>query len=271
MMDYRITVCSHVGNSRSAQEDNYVAGPRAYLSEEARDEMAVSRALRCEEVVPDQRDYCAFVCDGMGGHAHGETASLTAARLLMGRYDELLRAAAAGPDAIKDVIARLNNEFCDYAAASAGLSGMGTTMCGVIVRDYHVYAVNVGDSRLYVYRDGGLQQITVDHTEGRRLQDMGFLTEEEVRRFPNRKAIYRYIGRKVELRPDVFEIDAVNPGAVLLIATDGLTDALSDGDICEILHNERGDLPLCGARLVEEAVGRSRGFGDNITLILAQF
>jgi len=97
------------------------------------------------------------------------------------------------------------------------------------------------------------------------------LTEDEVRRFPNRKAIYKHIGQRVNLRPDVFEIDNIVPGTILLLATDGLTDALSDEEICKVLIDEKYDLKTCGCKLIENAISRNIGFGDNITLILMGF
>ena len=271
MMNYRITVCSHVGNTRTKQEDNYLAGCQAMLSPEMRDNISTSRLLHCTEVTLPTRDNCTFVCDGMGGHAHGEIASLTAVQLLKKHYDGLLQAAAVSTEAIQDIVSRLNFEFCQIAAGKHELRTMGTTLCGVILKDYRVYGVNIGDSRLYMYQEGSLKQITIDHTEGRRLQDLGFLTEDEVRRFPNRKAIYKHIGQRVNLRPDVFEIDNIVPGTVLLLTTDGLTDALSDEEICKALLSEKSDLKSCGSRLIENAITRNIGFGDNITLILMGF
>lgn len=271
MMNYRMIVCSHVGNSRAMQEDNYLAGNQAMLSLDTRNDMCASQALQCTEVTLPIRNYCAFVFDGMGGHAHGEIASLTAVQLLKKHYNELIQAAAVSTEAIQDIVSRMNYEFCQIAASKHEFRTMGTTLCGVILKDYHVYGVNIGDSRLYMYRDGSLKQITIDHTEGRRLQDLGFLTEDEVRRFPNRKAIYKHIGQRVNLRPDVFEIDNIVPGTILLLATDGLTDALSDEEICKVLIDEKYDLKTCGCKLIENAITRNIGFGDNITLILMGF
>lgn len=241
------------------------------MSEELRESMTIANPLHCEEAELQAGGYCAFVCDGMGGHAHGEVASLTAVQLLKKHYDGLLQAAAVSTEAIQDIVSRLNDDFCQIAAGKHELRTMGTTLCGVILKDYHVYGVNIGDSRLYIFRDGSLKQITIDHTEGRRLQDLGFLTEDEVRRFPNRKAIYKHIGQRVNLRPDVFEIDNIIPGTVLLLTTDGLTDALSDEEISKVLLSEKSDLKMCGSKLIENAITRNIDFGDNITLMLMEF
>lgn len=268
MMNYHIIVCSHIGNSRTMQEDNYLAGHQNMLSPTMRDSMCASQSFYCRETTLPIKDYCAFVCDGMGGHAHGEIASLTAVQLLKKNYDELIQAAAVSTEAIRDIISSLNDEFCRIASTSHELRTMGTTLCGVIVKKSRIYVVNVGDSRLYFYRNGTFKQITVDHTEGQRLQNLGFLTEDEVLRFPNRKAIYKHIGQRVNLRPDVFEIDGIIPGTELLLTTDGLTDALSDDEIHSILKSEKSDLKMCGSKLIKKALTRNLGFGDNITLML---
>ena len=271
MNTYRAHVFSHVGNSRTQHQDNYLVGNHTFLSEELRDVMPIANSLHCEEAELQPGGYCAFVCDGMGGHAHGEVASLTAVQLLRRHNARLLQAAAVSTEAIQDIVSRMNYEFCQIAASKHEFRTMGTTLCGVILKDYHVYGVNIGDSRLYMYQEGSLKQITIDHTEGQRLQNLGFLTEDEVRRFPNRKAIYKHIGQRVNLRPDVFEIDNIVPGTILLLATDGLTDALSDEEICKVLIDEKYDLKTCGCKLIENAISRNIGFGDNITLILMGF
>lgn len=262
-------VFSHVGNSRTLQQDNYLVGDCVLLSQQARDRMSQSDQPRCETAALGADD-CVFVCDGMGGHAHGETASLTAVQLLKRHYDELIRAAAVSVEAIQDVISGVNEEFCQIAASRRELQTMGSTLCGVIFKDYRVYGINIGDSRLYRYRDGALKQITIDHTAGRRLRDLGFLTEDEARRFPNRKAIYKHLGQRAELRPDVLEIDNILPGTILMLATDGLTDVLTEEEIGSVLQAEGSDLKACGCRMAERAIARNAGFGDNITLILIE-
>lgn len=271
MNSYKTYAFSHVGNSRTLQQDNYLVGDSVLLSQAMRDRMLKSSRLFCEIVELQIGDNCVFVCDGMGGHAHGEVASLTAVQLLKKHYNELIQAAAVSTEAIQDIISKLNDEFCQIAIDKPELRTMGTTLCGVILKDYHVYGINIGDSRLYWYQDNTLKQITIDHTEGQRLQNLGFLTEDEVRRFPNRKAIYKHIGQRINLKPDVFEIDNIIPGTILLLTTDGLTDALTDEEIGNVLQSEKSDLKKCGYKLIEMAITRNVGFGDNITLILIEF
>lgn len=267
-MNYHIIVYSHVGNSRAMQEDNYLAGYQAMLTPSLRDAMPISQSSHCTELVLPVEDNCFFVCDGMGGHAHGEIASLTAVQLLREHYSDLLQAASVSTEAIKDLISEINDEFCRTAAASPDLHTMGTTLCGVIAKEDRLYGLNIGDSRLYMHCEGALKQISIDHTEGQRLLNLGLMTEEEVALFPNRKAIYKYLGKRIKLRPDIFDICPVSPGTVLLLTTDGLTDALTEDEISAVLQAEKTDLKKCGSSLIEKAISRNIGFGDNITLIL---
>lgn len=271
MGTYHIAIFSHIGNSRTVQEDNFLVGSHACLTPSLRESMSTSLPFHCDMVDIPTRDYCAFVCDGMGGHAHGEIASLTAVQLLQQHYDDLLMAAAVSTEAIQDIIAHINEEFCYKASSLQGLRTMGTTLCGVIVKDFHVFGINIGDSRLYTFKDGLLKQVTIDHTEGQRLLSLGFLTKEEVQRFPNRKAIHKHLGQRVRLMSDVSEIDNTVPGTIILLATDGLTDALSDTEISLLLQANMHSLNACGTEIVETAVERNPGYGDNITLVLIAF
>ena len=75
---------------------------------------------------------------------------------------------------------------------------------------------------MYQYTDGILRQITIDNTEGQRLLGLGLLSEEEVKTFPKRKAIYKYIGKDVDLVPDIYEIENIRKGTLLLLCSDGL-------------------------------------------------
>lgn len=270
-MKARCLVFSHIGNSRQKQEDNFLVGSRLMLlpsdgCEQARERMPYF----CTAMLPEKK-FGAFVCDGMGGHACGELASLTAAQLLKKRYDDLLQAAAVSVAAIREVISGLNGEFCRFAAGSPERQSMGTTLCGVVSWGNHLYGINVGDSRLYMYRNGVLRQISTDHSEGQRLLNLGLISEDEVQSLPHRKAIYKHFGQRVKLTPDVFEITDAARGTLLLLATDGLTDALTDGEISGILRVGRNNLNSCGRSLLQQALSRNLGRGDNITLILIEF
>ena len=149
------------------------------------------------------------------------------------------------------------------------LKGMGATLCGVICSNGMYYGFNVGDSRLYRYHNQ-LEQLSTDHTEGQRLRKLNLLTEEECQRFPRRKHLYKYIGVNSELAADVFKIGHCVSESILMLCSDGLTDALNNEEIANILSKD-GNIEYKGHLLIDQALERNIGHGDNITLILIEF
>ena len=147
---------------------------------------------------------------------------------------------------------------------------MGATLCGVLCSNGVCYGINVGDSRLYSYKNGKFEQLSTDHTEGQRLLSLKLLTEEEYQRFPRKKNLYKYIGMNGEVVADVFKIESCEPGTVLVLCSDGLADVISNEEISEILSTNE-PIENKGHKLVEQAVARNVGHGDNITLILIEF
>ena len=121
---------------------------------------------------------------------------------------------------------------------------MGATLCGIVSVDDYTYCFNVGDSRMYQYTDGILRQITIDNTEGQRLLGLGLLSEEEVKTFPKRKAIYKYIGKDVDLVPDIYEIENIRKGTLLLLCSDGLSDVLELEEIQDMLSSSLSKLRI---------------------------
>lgn len=206
-----------------------------------------------------------LVCDGMGGAAAGEIASSLA-------VDELLKSlcsrplSAPMPKAAEDAIKLANRAIFSRSERNHKLSGMGTTVVGLIVEDRHVWVLNVGDSRCYRLRDGQMEQVTLDHSLVEEQVRLGRMTPAEALRSPLRNVITRALGTQNHVTPDIFELDAA-PGDLFLLCSDGLTRELKDAQIAPML----GDcLPLddiC-ARLVESA--KKAGGHDNITCILVR-
>ena len=100
--------------------------------------------------------------------------------------------------------------------------------------------------------------------------DLGLLTEEEVRQLPHRKNIYKYIGMGSTLHADVTDMRMPEPHTLFLLCSDGLSDALNDEDIREIL-NRKEPLEVKRQQFLREALGRRIGFGDNISFVLVEF
>ena len=125
------------------------------------------------------------VADGMGGHAGGDVASSLAIDRLQ-RTDRPFESTAAAEKALRDAIADAANELIDTVHVRPELAGMGTTVSALVMVDDYAVIAHIGDSRIYLYREGTLTQITTDHTFVQRLVDSGRITPEEARYHPRR-------------------------------------------------------------------------------------
>lgn len=271
-MDKRINISaiSHIGNSRDNQEDNYLVHRGGYLPSDVRDDMSKKRNPHCIKGTIEKDRFLVAVSDGMGGHACGEVASLLTVEYISDHYDEIIDSIRLGENSLATQISHINDVVSSKAQSDSSCRGMGATLCGVIANEYELIGFNVGDSRLYQFRNGELKQLSTDHTEGKRLLRMQLLTEEEVKNFPRRKNLHKYIGYDGEVVPDIFRITSAEQGTILLLCTDGLSDVMSDKEMERIL-NGRISLKDKATNLVNEAVSRNLGHGDNTTVILIEF
>ena len=269
--DITIYFASNVGNSRQNQEDNAILPNGSFLDAEL--VKSISEHRQTHEAIYKgnfENGFLVAVSDGMGGHASGEVASSLTVRYLSQKYRQFIDGAYLNEQFIINEIGSLNRSVISYSKRDNCLRGMGATLCGVICTNGMYYGVNVGDSRLYHYYNNHLEQLSTDHTEGQRLLKLNLLTEDEYQRFPRRKNLYKYIGINSELIPDVFKIGNCIPGSTLVLCSDGLTDALSDEEIATVL-SKPGSIEYRGHLLIDQALERNIGHGDNITLILIEF
>jgi len=209
------------------------------------------------------------VCDGMGGAAAGEIASALAVDEVMRLLSDRQPASQLVTDA-EYAISSANEAIFSRAQRSQNLSGMGTTLVGLLVEDRHAWMANVGDSRGYRMRGNSansrLEQITLDHSLVEEQVRMGRLDPAEAQRSPFKNVITRALGTQSTVTPDFFELET-EPGDLFMLCSDGLTRELSDALIESML---RLDLPLqelC-ARLV--AAANQAGGHDNITCLLVR-
>jgi protein phosphatase len=141
---------------------------------------------------------------------------------------------------------------------------MGTTMTVALVEGKQVTIGHVGDSRAYRVRDGGLEQLTEDHSLVNELLKSGKLSHEEAEVHPQRSVITRAVGTDPDVDVDAYVIDA-EVGDIFLLCSDGLTDMVRDDDILETVEKHRDDLDRAAKALVSAA---NRGGGeDNITVV----
>lgn len=206
------------------------------------------------------------LADGMGGYAAGEVASKKALQVL--ESQALNFAALTGEDlldAIRHAISRVNMEVYELAASKKEYSGMGTTLTGVYLPGHGAaYVFNVGDSRLYLWRQDTLVQITKDHSVVNELVEKGEITPQEAFTHPEKNLLTKGIGVEKYVEADIFQID-VSAQDTLLLCSDGLSDMLRDKEIEAVLKGEDG-LEARSEALMEKAL--LNGGRDNISFIL---
>jgi PPM family protein phosphatase len=202
------------------------------------------------------------VADGMGGAQAGELASRLAAGALEERATDL-----RGEEAIAELVREANTRIFQRAVTDPSAAGMGTTVTVALLDEERgtVAIAHVGDSRAYRLRDGGLEQLTVDHSVVGELVRAGRLTEEEALQHPYRSAITRALGTEADVDVDTFTVD-ISPGDLYLICSDGLTTMLRDDEILDVAGSA-GDDP---ARIADALVAAANAAGgeDNITVVL---
>ena len=207
------------------------------------------------------------ICDGMGGHAGGDTASSIAIRSLAHIEQDY-----TGGDV--EVISRMmetsvmaaHDAIVGKAKRERKLAGMGTTVTAVaLVAGYWVVA-HIGDSRAYLLRDGHLSRITCDHSYVQHLIDTGRITPAEAKNHPQRNVVMRVLGDfDIDPHPDI-SIRKAHPADRWLLCSDGLCGVLEDSTIKETM-TALADQGECAQRLVQMAL--RAGSTDNVTAVIA--
>ena len=207
------------------------------------------------------------MCDGMGGHAGGDTASSIAIRSLAhieqddtgGNVETISRMMETSVMAAHDAIV-------GKAKRERKLAGMGTTVTAVaLVAGYWVVA-HIGDSRAYLLRDGHLSRITCDHSYVQHLINTGRITPAEAKNHPQRNVVMRVLGDfDIDPHPDI-SIRKAHPADRWLLCSDGLCGVLEDSTIKETM-TALADQGECAQRLVQMAL--RAGSTDNVTAVIA--
>lgn len=209
------------------------------------------------------------VCDGMGGAKAGNVASAMAAETFVQEVLDNYRPAMTLEmlDLLLDqAVKKANFTVYDQALQNEDYTGMGTTLVAVLLRGKTATVVNVGDSRVYRINDGGITQITMDHSLVQMMVSRGELTPEAARNFPGKNYITRAIGTESSVKCDIFHLD-LKRGDDLLLCSDGLTNLVHDQEILfEVVHGIEQD--QCCQRLLD--IAKKRGAPDNVTSILVQ-
>lgn len=218
------------------------------------------------------------IADGMGGAAAGEVASGIAIATLT----EFIARTAKNPggerpygsderlsgqaNRLRSAILLANETIYRTIEEHEEMKGMGTTLVAALARDSGVCVGHVGDSRVYLWREGELRQITNDHSWVNEQVSLGLLSREEASRHPFRNVITRALGSREQVAAEVIEVP-LSPGDRLLLCSDGLTNMLDDRRIQAVLDAHPGDHEAAASELVDQA--NQAGGEDNITVIVA--
>lgn len=231
-----------VGMIRSGNEDNYAADP-----------------------VENGERGIFIVADGMGGHAAGEVASEMAVQIVLREIKDVADLGDGhATKVLGDALRQANRAIHDRTITEVDKQGMGTTASVLMLADAHYLIGQVGDSRVYLLRDGALKQLTKDHSYVQEQVDLGNLTPEQARYHPYSNVITRCVGASPEVEPDLYAGEA-RTGDIFLVASDGLTGMVDDRRLAQLLMS-RADPKRKVEALIAEANGR--GGLDNITAIV---
>jgi len=211
----------------------------------------------------------AVVADGMGGYEGGQEASRLAVETLIAVYRDF-----PGDDpqaALVEALQAAHEEIRRFSFAHPELRGMGTTCTAAAIvraadRDAQheaLYYVHVGDTRLYLIRDGQITRVTRDHSYVGRLVESGLISPEQAEHHPQRNILTAALGTNPELIMDSPEHpEPLRPEDVLVICTDGLWGQVRDAEILDSVEHQSAE--KAGRELI--ALARERGGPDNITV-----
>jgi len=250
---------THVGRVRDNNEDAYL-------------------------VMPEHNLY--VVADGMGGHACGEVASgytIESLRLFFSdeRITEQVRAAHTRAVAnlpresrevsyhalrLRKAVESANLSVFRLAQQHESLRDMGTTIVATYFVGNRCYISHVGDSRVYRIRSRKIQQVTEDHSLVNEYLRMNILRPEDVAAFPYHNVIVRALGLHERVAVDL-TFTATRHGDVYLLCSDGLTDLVSDDEICDLVSSAHS-MDEAGQALVDRA--NELGGHDNSTVVLVR-
>ena len=216
------------------------------------------------------------ICDGMGGNNAGEIAGALAVHAIHAYLAESGRhvkfpligpcniTMSAPANRLASAIRSANEVVHRESWKKPDWTGMGTTVVAALVYENTLAIAHVGDSRLYLIRNGEIQSLTIDHSWVAEQVLKGFITEEEAQRSPNRHIVTRALGVESSVEVELTEVP-VKSGDLLLLCSDGLTRAVHPNDILHILTGSE-DLATMSDRLITMA--NSAGGDDNTTVII---
>lgn len=255
----------------------YSPGHGVRLQSNARTNTGRVRENNEDHVLLWARDYfaLAIVADGMGGAAAGEEASRIAVdtihKSLLAHnihrdeiYDRL--SVDSLSDTLREVVQSANLKIIQHAVNYPELKGMGTTVTLAIVRKSYAVIGHVGDSRAYLIdgEDGGISQITSDHSFVEAMVAAGHITRDEAEDHPMRNVLYRALGQSEDIDVDIYH-SYLRAGDRLVLCSDGLTLHVKPDEIARVVLNHQNP-EASSQKLIDLA--NERGGRDNVSVVV---
>jgi serine/threonine protein phosphatase PrpC len=215
-----------------------------------------------------------LLADGMGGYRAGEVASEIAALTIASDMTESMQQKRgvlelsfwSVREMLANAVAHANHAIYHISQHEPSCEGMGTTLVACVFSDNQLVVGHIGDSRLYLLRDGALTQVTQDHSLLQAQLDAGLISVEEAKNATHKNLVTRALGVDSEVELDLQELD-VKLGDVFLLCSDGLTDLVEDAKIKALLSEAHLHTEQAAAQLIKAA--NEAGGKDNISVIIA--
>ena len=231
-----------------------------------------------DSIASDAANGLVVLADGMGGYNAGEVASGMATTVITTEIQQLLtkvqpfeidqetNAPVAGR-MIREQVLKANTSIYQAAQSQPQYAGMGTTLVVCLFYDNKMTVGHLGDSRLYMLRDGKFSQVTRDHSLLQEQIDSGIITADQAKHAQHKNLVTKALGIDPTVEPEVREY-ATRPGDLYLLCSDGLCDMVDDEDMGMTLQALGGNLKLAAQQLVQMA--NDNGGKDNISVILVR-
>ena len=253
---YNVCLSTHQGKVRADNEDNFAINTVVRNIEDKEKNLRGSNA---------EEPLVCSVFDGMGGESSGEIASKIAADNAKVIYENIKNSVGNIEENLSDFVTKTNNTIVNVIGNDSKSRG-GTTFVTAIFDRGFVFTYSLGDSRMYVYKNGVLTQITNDHTLAMKKYRANIYTLEEAKNSNDSHKLTAFLGVDLgeqEIVAESYPVFELNKGDRILLCSDGLYDMCTDDEISEIMSKNSKTTSL---KLVNRAL--ENGGSDNITCMV---
>src|SRR3979490_1674274 len=231
-----------------------------------------------DSIAADPANGLVVLADGMGGYNAGEVASGMATTVIVTEMRQILSNARPyevdeknkeeiAARLVREQVLKANTSIFQAAQSQPQYAGMGTTLVVCLFYDNRLLVAHLGDSRLYMSRDGQFKQVTRDHSLLQEQIDSGLISPEQAKHAQHKNLVTRALGIDPSAEPEIHEYPA-RPGDIYLLCSDGLCDMVEDEDISMAVQAFSANLNMAASHLVQMA--NDNGGRDNVSVILVR-